>query len=39
MKTTLAPCGRLFTTDVSAKFKVTRQKLGQIYPKIQPDQI
>jgi len=35
------PCGtngRLFTTDVSAKFKVTSQKLGQI-SKIWRDQI
>ena len=31
--------GRLFTTDVSAKFKYTRQKLGQVLSKIQPDQI
>jgi len=38
----LAPCrpgGRLFTTDVSAKFKVTwNKKLGQI-SKIRPNQI
>ena len=39
----LAPCGtddRLFTTDVSVKFKVAwHSKLGQISKKIRPNQI